>query len=835
MSQGQIDGVLNARAEDRRSIIEEAAGVLKYRKRKERAERRLDATEGNLAPGPGPAAGGPPPAPARWSARPRRPAATARWSGSSTALRIHVAGRDIAALQRSRRDAGAGAAPARGPGGRGPAGAGPAWTPPSWPPKRASAPGGDGDVGDALVRVEQLRERARGLSAVLLERRRSLERDRRAAHGRERRREPGGRRGPAAVRADRGGRRPASPGAGAAGPGGRRVRPRPATSRQPAATPTDEDAADGTRAARAAAEVRGELHARRAARLQGSDGLVRVRARASPPSRRRSGCWRRRITELDAAGRPGRRGGGPAGGRGRGRGCGARAPRGGGRGRGGGPPGGRGPRHRVDGPGRGAGPGARRGSGAARAPSTSGTSTACSGSLLDLVEIERGWEAAVEAALGEALAAVVVAGRGRGAAVRSATCTRPASTVGCSHRRRRRPGARHRRRRGPDQGPVRAVARAGGRRRGWRPSSTICWPARSSSTDVVGGARPGAGPPGRDRRDPGEVTASPPAGFRVGSGGAGATAAALDEARPTSAAAAVDVTTAGHRAGRRPRRAGRAGRRSRVAAGPASTSLVADARRGRAGHGRRPPPLRRPAGRRSDQARPERDASWSLPAPGGRGHRRAGAVPSRPWRRTRPRRWRRLGCRHEQRRRREERAQALATAAGTWPCGPPGWTSAPPCWSSGWQDVESRLAAGSRAPGRRRQRASSSSSARPTPSSAWPSWSSVTAARSSCASPSCTSSGAVSWRRRGRPRWRSSSCAVERADAERRLAEVGERQRRCEITEAEVRTRLEAAVEHVAPRARHRAVRGHGDRAARRCPTVSRRRPGCGTWSARSA
>ena len=32
VSQGQIDAVLNARPEDRRSIIEEAAGVLKYRK-----------------------------------------------------------------------------------------------------------------------------------------------------------------------------------------------------------------------------------------------------------------------------------------------------------------------------------------------------------------------------------------------------------------------------------------------------------------------------------------------------------------------------------------------------------------------------------------------------------------------------------------------------------------------------------------------------------------------------------------------------------------------------------------------------------------------------------
>ena len=48
VGQGQLDVVLNAPAEDRRLVIEEAAGILKYRRRKERAERRLAATEGNL-------------------------------------------------------------------------------------------------------------------------------------------------------------------------------------------------------------------------------------------------------------------------------------------------------------------------------------------------------------------------------------------------------------------------------------------------------------------------------------------------------------------------------------------------------------------------------------------------------------------------------------------------------------------------------------------------------------------------------------------------------------------------------------------------------------------
>src|SRR5918999_2171538 len=38
VSQGQLDNVLNASPFDRRAIVEEAAGVLKYRRRKEKAE-----------------------------------------------------------------------------------------------------------------------------------------------------------------------------------------------------------------------------------------------------------------------------------------------------------------------------------------------------------------------------------------------------------------------------------------------------------------------------------------------------------------------------------------------------------------------------------------------------------------------------------------------------------------------------------------------------------------------------------------------------------------------------------------------------------------------------
>ena len=48
VGQGQLDAVLHAKPEDRRAFIEEAAGVLKHRKRKEKALRKLDAMQANL-------------------------------------------------------------------------------------------------------------------------------------------------------------------------------------------------------------------------------------------------------------------------------------------------------------------------------------------------------------------------------------------------------------------------------------------------------------------------------------------------------------------------------------------------------------------------------------------------------------------------------------------------------------------------------------------------------------------------------------------------------------------------------------------------------------------
>jgi chromosome segregation protein len=176
ISQGQIDAVLNARPEDRRAIIEEAAGVLKFRKRKEKAERRLESTEANLLRVQDLLRE------VRRQLRPlERQADAARRHGELigelTTLRIHVAGREVTSL-RTKLDALAGTkltaatseaelkdtlvrldaevATVSG---------------------ELSARGAD-DVSDRLRLVEQLRERNRGLGAVIVERRRALQRDR---------------------------------------------------------------------------------------------------------------------------------------------------------------------------------------------------------------------------------------------------------------------------------------------------------------------------------------------------------------------------------------------------------------------------------------------------------------------------------------------------------------------------------------------------------------------------------------------------------------------------------------------------------------------------------
>lgn len=176
VSQGQIDAVLNARPEDRRGIVEEAAGVLKFRKRKEKAERRLDSTEANLLRVQDLLRE------VRRQLRPlERQAEAARRHGDLitelTALRVYVAGREIAglrtkltALAAAKQDAGSAETSLKSELARLDAevvtvGA------------ELTARGAE-DVGDRLRRVEQLRERARGIVAVIGERHRALSRDR---------------------------------------------------------------------------------------------------------------------------------------------------------------------------------------------------------------------------------------------------------------------------------------------------------------------------------------------------------------------------------------------------------------------------------------------------------------------------------------------------------------------------------------------------------------------------------------------------------------------------------------------------------------------------------
>jgi chromosome segregation protein len=175
VGQGQIDAVLTARPEDRRAVIEEAAGVLKYRKRRERAERRLEATEGNLL---------------RLNDLLRevrrgltplqKQADAARRHGGLVeelrAIRLYLVGHELAGLQAkterlrdqgqelARREAVVQARLRE-------------LDIAVLDAERALTDAGHGDLADALVRVESLRERARGLSALLAEKRRGLERE----------------------------------------------------------------------------------------------------------------------------------------------------------------------------------------------------------------------------------------------------------------------------------------------------------------------------------------------------------------------------------------------------------------------------------------------------------------------------------------------------------------------------------------------------------------------------------------------------------------------------------------------------------------------------------
>ncbi len=178
VSQGQIDAVLNARPEERRLIIEEAAGVLKYRKRKERSERRLAATDENLNRLADLVRE------VRRQLRPLEKQADAALRYSTlieelTGLRWFLAGRELAALRarleqshRQRADLSARDAELT----RQLAGLDANVT----DAEAELAALGGSDVGDVLSRARSLRERLLGQTKVVGERRRRLEQELRA-------------------------------------------------------------------------------------------------------------------------------------------------------------------------------------------------------------------------------------------------------------------------------------------------------------------------------------------------------------------------------------------------------------------------------------------------------------------------------------------------------------------------------------------------------------------------------------------------------------------------------------------------------------------------------
>ncbi|MCP4434236.1 MAG: chromosome segregation protein SMC [Actinomycetia bacterium] len=175
VSQGNIDGVLNARPEDRRLIIEEAAGVLKFRRRKERAERRLASTEANLTRIQDLLRE------VRRQLRPlERQADAARRHGDLvaelSALRLHLAGRELARLKAQLANSAASQKELASMGESLKARLADLDARVATAEAELSALGAT-DLGDTLVRLETVRERGRGQVALLAERRRSIQRE----------------------------------------------------------------------------------------------------------------------------------------------------------------------------------------------------------------------------------------------------------------------------------------------------------------------------------------------------------------------------------------------------------------------------------------------------------------------------------------------------------------------------------------------------------------------------------------------------------------------------------------------------------------------------------
>ena len=177
VSQGNLDAILNARPEERRLVIEEAAGILKFRRRKDKAERRLESTEASLVRLQDLLRE------VRRQLRPlEKQADAARRHGDLvselTAVRRHLFGRDLVAVEtrlaaggRDRRELGEGEARLR----RSLSSLDASVIEAEARMEEMLASSGP-DLGDLVSRAEGLRARAGGLAAVIAERRRSIER-----------------------------------------------------------------------------------------------------------------------------------------------------------------------------------------------------------------------------------------------------------------------------------------------------------------------------------------------------------------------------------------------------------------------------------------------------------------------------------------------------------------------------------------------------------------------------------------------------------------------------------------------------------------------------------
>jgi chromosome segregation protein len=177
VSQGNLDAILNARPEERRLVIEEAAGILKFRRRKEKSERRLESTEASLVRLQDLLRE------VRRQLRPlERQAEAARRHGDLlaelAAVREHLFGRDLASVEsrltaaaRDRQDLGRADAEVRTALA---ALDGEVLAAEAQMEAEESGPGLD--LGELVSRAEGLRARAGGLAALIGERKRSIER-----------------------------------------------------------------------------------------------------------------------------------------------------------------------------------------------------------------------------------------------------------------------------------------------------------------------------------------------------------------------------------------------------------------------------------------------------------------------------------------------------------------------------------------------------------------------------------------------------------------------------------------------------------------------------------